>query len=66
MIPKGNGPLVLILCPGSKAACEVYENCVKVVNGTKKAPRVQAIYGEEISFSTIVSHINVILFQRKQ
>ncbi|KAE8748672.1 hypothetical protein FOCC_FOCC004685 [Frankliniella occidentalis] len=57
-IPKGNGPLLLILCSGSKAAVEVYESCVKVVNGAKRAPRVQIAHGQSIGADKIFKLIN--------
>ncbi|KAK7873072.1 hypothetical protein R5R35_000356 [Gryllus longicercus] len=55
-IPKGNGPVMLVLCSGSKCCNEIFEICYQFVRKCVKEIKMLVAYGggaEKIEFSLI-------------
>lgn len=51
-----NGPLVIILCAGSKSVDNTFKDCLRLVNGIENGPRVEKASGLGLNIRDLVSN----------
>lgn len=55
--PKGNGPMVIILCSGNSSAQAIHNTCLGILSGLKISPRVRVTNGPALDKHFLVSWI---------